>query len=660
MKRSRFETIRWIFWLGICVILTLTGCNTTTLTPFPTPTMTSAIAATTEIAPVPTPTTLLLTPVPLKSPTSIPTTRHNPTVIVGPDVPTPVPFLTSPVDTGSTPISCPAPISSSSIIQQDDDAGWHHYWAATSQVVQVHDLFADDEWLWIAAGQGLIRLNQRSLEYELFSHTNTTPDIMLDRVYTLAVDDQGRLWAGGAHGLVRYDNKEWKVIYTDKPVSDFALDDTGNLWYFTFYARQPAWAYRFQGQEPPTIGDWTPEQVAYQASFRDSANWRLLALYGKSARTGEEIRDVNGNKWACNMHDILAVSVYRNNEKVQSIPMRSIASVNTIAANTVQGGIWIGLDTGLFYSDGETFMRYQFTGKTAVGYPLIYALAFANNGDGWAATSEGVLHFNERTGEWEDVAQVNAAIPFGLSYLIAPDQQDGLWVLGADYLAHFDGKQLERWPIPSEISKSEPRLYAIVQFQDHLWVAAGDRGLWRFDGQAWGKVLPLTILSLAQDHDEKLYILERAREKQQSILVYDGTDWRRLSECVACEWLFPSTLSSDTDQRIWGANTSSIWRYSTDEGWCNILALPDVSDYTSIQVDTHGGLWVANRLGGILHCAQEHCELWKWEEDAGNAITSESRSVPLRPLITAMAADAQGRIWVGGYGLLSVYDPAER
>jgi len=431
MKEDNFTRIHWIFWLGICAVLALAGCGSSAATP--TPTMTPTADAVTKTTPAATPTALgWATPGPGPTPTALPA----PTIL-------PVPTIL--VETGKESVACPTPIQVSPTIQ--DDAGWHHYGATFIQKLDVRTLTTAGEWLWAATEYGVIQLNQRNLEYKLFPHTNTIPDIILNKVYTLAVDDQGRLWAGGAHGLVRYDNKEWKVIYTDEEVNNFALDNDGNLWRFTFSARMAPHAYRFQGQEPPARGHWTPEPMTWSSSFWEESNWRLLALYGESTHIGKGIRDVNGDEWACNTYDIMAVSVYRNGKEVQNIPMPT-GSVNAIAANTIQGGIWIGLGTGLFYSDGQSFTRYQFTGKTAVGYPLVYAFAFADNGNGWAATSEGVLHYNERTGKWENVTPANADIPFGLSYLIAPDQQDGLWVLGDGYLAHFDGKQLELGRFP--------------------------------------------------------------------------------------------------------------------------------------------------------------------------------------------------------------------
>jgi len=73
-------------------------------------------------------------------------------------------------------------------------------------------------------------VNQRTLTYEHFSHTGTSPDVPLDRVYTLLLDGQGRLWVGGGHGLVRYDDDlGWSAIYTIEWVGAFALDADANL-----------------------------------------------------------------------------------------------------------------------------------------------------------------------------------------------------------------------------------------------------------------------------------------------------------------------------------------------------------------------------------------------------------------------------------------------
>jgi len=64
-------------------------------------------------------------------------------------------------------------------------------------------------------------------------------------------------------------------------------------------------------------------------------------------------------------------------------------------------------------------------------------------------------------------------------------------------------------------------------------------------------------------------------------------------------------------------------------------------------IDAYGDLWILLSSDEVLRCNQENCEAWRFGDDQ-----------PFDAPITAMAMDSQGRIWFGGYGLLSVYDPA--
>lgn len=603
MKVNRLEVIQSVLLLGISVILA--GCNaaTATSTPFPTPAM-----------------------VPSNSQTAIPL----PTILI---------------ETGKEAALCPAPLSASQAIwrtvPQNTAEGWHHYWHPPGKPMQVYDLVTDEKWLWIATPQGVIRLNQLNLKYELFSHTNTSPNIVLDHVYTMAVDDQGRLWAGGKYGLVRYTgNGGWKIIYTDRPVYNFALDMDSNLWYFAFYPRTLGEAYRFHGQEPPTAGDWMPERVErVEWESLDSSHWRLRAF--QDAFGGRTVRDANGDIWDYASSREL-VTYHNGSGKAQSIRLPS-GSISAIATANVQPGIWIGLDTGLFYSDGKITKQYQLTAdKTAVSYPRVYAFAFNDDGGGWATTSEGLFYFDVEMDKWDNMAKVPLEIPIGES-LLAPGQQGGLWVLAGDYLAHFDDKKWEHWPIPSEILQYDLQMLTMVEFQGSLWIGAGNNGLWCFDSRAWNKALPFPVGSLVQNRNEKLYA---TASLGLSVVVYDGTDWRRLPDCVECDRQNSAgPITVDATGRVWivSGYRSGIWRYSMNEGWCKILTPDTATSSDSLLIDAYGDLWVVKNRKGVLHCDQKNCELWWSFNELGPS---------------GIAMDQQGRIWIGGWGLLSVYDPA--
>ncbi len=519
-------------------------------------------------------------------------------------------------------------------------------------------MLTDEEWLWIATDQGLIRLNQHSLDYELFTHTGTSPDVSLVHVYTMVVDDQGRLWAGGRHGLVRYSRAgEWELIYTDKEIYQFGLDTSGNLWYFVYGGRMPSVAFRFQGQEPPANQDWIPEQVPWpRDSLQEKSGWRFLTVY----RGDREITDGEDNTWSYTYSDAYSVEeivIHRNNSVVQRLPL-SVGLVNGIVAGNPIG-IWLGMKNGLFYSDGERAILYQLTtDQTMVGYALVRSFAFTGDGSSWASTSAGLLHLNEdKSNTWENVTEESQQIPIQKSYLITPDQQNGLWVSGDGYLAHFNGQRWQRRPIPADTLQNSTQLRAIVTFQNALWVIDDKYNLWRFDGEAWAELnISPGISDLVKEGDERLYAIE----KRGPILVYDGQAWERLPDCGLCGAYASPHLSAYAVNGIWIVFDSGIWRYSKDAGWCKMVIPPKqygpipASDFypvTAILIDTRGDLWLANDFEEVLHCGhdQKNCELWDFAGDTG-----------LKPVITTIAEDLHGRIWVGGWGLLSVYDPAAK
>jgi ligand-binding sensor domain-containing protein len=300
MKESQFKTICWLFCLGVGIALALVGCGPAFM-PLTTPVST--------LIPIVTPTTT-----PLLAPAT----------------------AASPPRNGTT-----APPTEQS----------------SNRVVPIYTLCADGEWLWIATAQGLIQLDQNSMDYELFSRTGTSPDVALSYLYTLKVDDQGRLWAGGKPGLLRYtDAAGWKVIYTGEPVTDFGIDTEDNLWYWKV---NPRWlsqqAYRFQGQEPPVAGDWKPEPVEWMSS--DHHGWRFRAVLGESVQN-ESISDASGNTWTW-LYMSSSLVIYRNDRRIHRVYLFPGSRMDAIAAAN-QTGIWIALENNLLYSDVENLKSYQF------------------------------------------------------------------------------------------------------------------------------------------------------------------------------------------------------------------------------------------------------------------------------------------------------------
>jgi len=548
-------------------------------------------------------------------------------------------------------------------------SAWHHYWRVHGGLSEVRDLAVGDEWLWVATSRDLVRLNQRTLTCDQFSHTSTSPGVPLDRVCTLLVDDQGRLWAGGGHGLVRYDEESgWVVIYTDGYVHSFARDIGGDVWIFFSDRYGKKSALLFQDQETPAGGSWKPEHITEEIpGWDDCEAWQFMAtselkynsLAECAASSWEVVEDAGGARWSVVCYGE-SCSILRDSETVWTIPMTHDV-VQAIVAAGVKDGVWLGTDEGLFYSDGRTVQQYlPVAGRLVPRGPAVHSLAVTGDGHVWISTSEGLLRFDEEGGGWQPVARGEEGIVIERDVPIAPDGQAGLWALHSGDLLHLDGRTWRFWPLPVEIRSCET--HAVAEFHGEVWVAAGECGLWRFDGQAWDRP-PLNIkaLALVQGRDGKLYV----QESESSPYVYDGEKWTRLPE-QGWEDLYapalpptpapagtslegqevPVLITVDAEGNIWGASGTHIWRHSPDGEWTNVLQLPNDSRVTQLFGDSQGRLWVGGRRR-LVHYDGEY-----WED------VSIRDDTHILFYVTALAQDQQGRIWVGGRNGLSVYDPA--
>jgi ligand-binding sensor domain-containing protein len=552
-------------------------------------------------------------------------------------VPTPVPMIIVPA-TGSS---------------------WYHYWRPTGEPVQVHDLAVDGEWLWIATARGLMRVSQYTLGYEQFSHVGRSPGVPPERMTRLLVDDEGRLWVGGEDGLMRYeDDSEWTMI-TTIPAHNFALDAWGNLWIFR-YGRHGLFGCRFQGQEQSTDNDCEPENTASIPDWDDCAAWRFLATswlkYGSRAECIVSVnrrstaRDASGANWSIELSDPFLIR--NDGETVLAIP-RSRGSNRAIVAAGVQDGVWIGLDEGLFYGKGQTVREYSITEDRLVPWEAnVHAFAFTGDGRVWASTSDGLFCLEDKQEEWRPVV-VGGTISVGEGASIVADDEGYLWLLGDDALARFDGQVWRYWSLPETVQGCAPRSRTIGEFRGGIWVAVGACGLWRFDGETWAKSsLDAEVVTFTRGLDDMLY----AVTDHGFVYVYDGVRWvdyfvREASDDLENNRPVIAVYADGSIRRAWmsGGGRVLLWRYPPEEMWDDPIRFPTDFTVASLLVDSRGDLWVGGPLG-LLRCDEQVCQSLHFADD----------SAWRDPDVNVLAEDPHGRIWVGGQGWLSVYDPALR
>ncbi len=611
-----FKSTRWcVLWLSVVIVAA--GCN-------------ALAVATPRSEPTLEPTPVLATP----RATPVPSPRLAGTSVLSPLFPPPLPSLV------------PA-----------TDSRWHHYWRPTGKPVQVHDLAVDGEWLWIATAQGLMRVNQHTLVYERFSHTGGLPGVPVKDASRLLVDDEGRLWAGGRDGLARYDDDSGWTMITTMSARNFALDAWGNIWVF-LRERHGLVGFRFQGQEQLTGDDCESERIVSIPDWDDCETWRFLATswlkYGSRAecivpvnRRGTA-RDAGGVNWSIKFSDSLWIC--SDGEAVQAVP-RSRGDNRAIVAAGVKDGVWIGWDEGLFYGENRSVQEYVVVADKLVAQrPAVHALAFSN-GSVWASSPDGILRLDEEQTRWQPVT-TGMTIPVGRSSPIAAGEQNGLWVLGDDTLAHFDGQTWQHWNLPGAVQRCGLKSRAIGEFRGQVWVAAGTCGLWRFDGEMWNRANVVAgVAAFARGLDGKFY----AVNAYGFMYVYDGARWVELLVRGDAGGLGSNSpvIAIDVDgsiRRAWvgGESKGYLWRYTVGEMWDDPLQLPVDFIVSALLADSQGNLWVGGPRG-LLRCDEQVCQSLHFAND-------DARS---DPYVHTLAEDPQGRVWVGGRGWLSVYDPAE-
>jgi signal transduction histidine kinase/ligand-binding sensor domain-containing protein/DNA-binding response OmpR family regulator len=358
---------------------------------------------------------------------------------------------------------------------------------------------------------------------------------------------------------------------------------------------------------------------------------------------------------------------------------RSLAS-NWVRALHVDhaGRLWVGTDSGLDRYDpaSRSFQHYRPAGAAQRGHGQLHIRAIAGDGkDGlWIGTSDGLLHLDIKSGAfraWHHAPGDRASLSANQVNALAVDGWGRLWIGtaagldsldpgaarptrhggarkdGAVHALLFDAGQtlwigglggLERWPLanqgrPRERIGSAHGLAAgpvTVLYQDpdaQVWIGTHAEGLYRWDESA----------SRVRNHRHVPGDRHSLSDNQVSALYRDrvGTFW-------VGTWYAGANrvdLQSSGFMRI--VQRNDLARPLSDN---KIRALVEHGD---------GHLWLAGQTGlNLLDPATGMAEVLRPGRAAGAGL-------PALPA-TALARDANGRLWIGTQQGLAVREPDGR
>lgn len=363
----------------------------------------------------------------------------------------------------------------------------------------------------------------------------------------------------------------------------------------------------------------------------------------------------------------------------------------TVFAQTPDGYIWVGTESGLYRFDGVSFLPWN----PPVGqlYPSgiagITSLHVAKDGSLWIGTGGGLAHW--ANGKFSVVAAPNAAVesiaedrqgtiwitrshmheftgpickisdnreqcfgkPDGIETIaagpIATDALGRFWIGGVGTMLEWQGKLIKEHMLPGGPDSDNREVEGVVvDAEGTVWTGehqkgSGD-GLRRFSNGRWepyavpgfnGGNVSVDTLFLDTDHclwigttDQGLY-----RLRGQSVDHFGHEDG----------------LSSNSVNRIFQDREGGIW-VATSEGIDHFRDLPIVT-YSSLQGvgEDYVAAIMARRDGSVAIASVSSVNSIR-----GSAIISEKLPPGLQGHPTAMLEDHNGNLWIGGGGGLRV------
>lgn len=310
-----------------------------------------------------------------------------------------------------------------------------------SPIVGLLRPFVPDEGVTLALGMigiGLLVLGsylQGQYEKEMLSWTyiNTaSSDLPSNAVRALAMDAEGRIWAGTELGAARFDNGTWSTYdptnsaLPHKLVRAIATEASGRIWFGT-----DAGLGILYGQEWSTL----PLPSPYDRSKVHCLATLPPALDADPSPgplwvgTDQGALYYDGTSWTVYTPDTSGLIG---------------TTVLTIVPDS-SGRVWFGTWGGLSMFDGATWTSFT-SHNSGLIYDTVSSIVLDDRGRVWCGTLDGISVLDN--GSWRSYNLTNSGLRFNTATVLGIDAQGNIW-MGGDLpvgpmgaAAMFDG---EKW-----------------------------------------------------------------------------------------------------------------------------------------------------------------------------------------------------------------------
>ena len=315
-------------------------------------------------------------------------------------------------------------------------------------------------------------------------------------VYAIAGTDDGYLWIGAEHGLVRFDGLHFRLLNhanstgaPNGPILGLTTDAAGNLWIRpqgpsvvrysagVFHDFSPTLAGAETGITAMCRGRNGEILLSRPAADLEYSGGRLVPMAPTAARPNGLVISIAESAdgkiwWGTRDAGLFTTSQTGVSGFAQGLPDKKVNALLPAGGQE----LWIGTDNGLVRWNGAELTQ---AGLSSLAHTQILALARDHESNIWVGTAHGLLRFNAKgVSSLEETVH----LPAGPVTALFEDREGDLWVGSARGIERFRDTVFMTYSTGRALPpENHGPIY--VDTENRAWYGRSDGGLFWTTGE---------------------------------------------------------------------------------------------------------------------------------------------------------------------------------
>jgi ligand-binding sensor domain-containing protein len=252
----------------------------------------------------------------------------------------------------------------------------------------------------------------------------------------------------------------------------------------------------------------------------------------------------------------IEVGRYTLNKMKEKIVCKNLGAIPTSGVTTIvadaSGTVWFGTSKGIAITADNGISFKNLT--TTQGLPAneITVIRPSENGTVFIGTHAGLAIYNK--GEISILTQDDGLSGNDIRD-IDIDENGKAWFATNRGVCSFDGKTWQKYNSSSGLTEPDAHLVAWDPRRDELWVAAGEKSVFSWDGKEWNEFMDLQkdITSIMIDTQSRVWI-----GSKNGLIKYNESEWLTDPSGIGFTATQVNHMFRDTNGNLWFALVNSV------------------------------------------------------------------------------------------------------